>query len=430
MAIIGQDGAELGQITGTDVIDPFETYNPAYPPERGYRMVLVTITLDGTGAQPFSFNPSSLGLVDDGGFIATGIFTEVPAEAGVTILEAQDIAPGATVSGSLAFQVFTGANVNAVMYWPESDRAIPLARPGTALPAVGDAVPVLANDGSDSAHFTINEIQDPFEGYDPSSSPQRGNHLVLITVTFENTGVRPTRVDPNAFALLDSDGFLTSPSFVSRGEDPLLDLVYTDPFAPGETVTGAIAFEVLSGTTLTSVVYTPSSDQFVEVGADGTAGGSGTTAAATPVGAQTDTPAATDDAADTDVCAGIDEWSAATVERFTTAGGFVGGIQPLEDKIAADAPAVRQAAADIAALAAEQESSPTPGAAVEFNSLAVLYLTDISQSLDFFAEGLENGDVTKQVVALANLGIAEESFASGGPAQLAYEVLLATCAAE
>lgn len=181
---------------------------------------------------------------------------------------------------------------------------------------------------------------------------------------------------------------------------------------------------------MTSVAYRPSSNQFIEVAADGTAGGSGTTAAATPVGAQTDTPAATDDAADTDVCAGIDEWSAATVERFTTAGGFVGGIQPLEDKIAADAPAVRQAAADIAALAAEQESSPTPGAAVEFNSLAVLYLTDTSQSLDFFAEGLENGDVTKQVVALANLGIAEESFASGGPAQLAYEVLLATCAAE
>jgi len=390
-------------------------------------MVLVTITLEGTGAQPFSFNPSSFTLVDDAGYLVYGVYTLIPEELGIPLLETQDVAPGATVTGSLAFQAFTSATLSAVMYWPQSDRAVTLARLGSAPPPAGTTVPVLANDGSEMAQITVRDIQDPFEGYDPNSSPQRGNHYVLVTVTVENTGVRATRVDPNAFSLLDSEGFLTRPSSVNRGEDPPLNLEYTDPLAPGDNATGAVAFEVLSGTTLTSAQYMPSSDRFIEVAALGAAAGIETPAGATPIAADPDANGAASAATGDGDCAGSDEWSTGTVERFTTAGGIVGGVQPLEEQTVDGAPAIRQAAADIAALAAEQESSAPPPAATEFNAMVANYFTRLSQELDFFAEGLEIDEVTQMVVAIANLGLVEQSFAAGGEANLAFEALLETC---
>lgn len=427
VAVIGQDGAELARITVTEVVDPFETYDPGYPPERGYRMVLVTLTVEATGTLPFSFNPSYVYLADDAGYVESVVNTVIPEDAGITLLTAQDVAPGTPLTGSITFQAFTSASLNSIVYWPTSDRVVPLARLGGAIPAPGATVAVMANDGSELAQITVREIQDPFEGYDASSSPQRGNNFVLLTVTIENTGMRPMRVDPNAFQLLDSEGFVTRPSFVSRGEDPPLDLAYTDPFAPGETLTGAIAFEVLSGTSLTSVLYIPSSDRFIELAEVGAAAASGTAAGATPVAADTEATAVPAAAAGSEGCVGIEEWSTATVNRFTAAIGIASGIQPLEEKTVADVPAIRQAAMDIAALAAEQEASLPPPAAADFNALAVNYLTNVSLELDFFAGGLENDDVTQQVVAMANLGLAEQSFAAGGEANLAFEALLAAC---
>ncbi|MGD9710519.1 MAG: hypothetical protein AB7V46_00425 [Thermomicrobiales bacterium] len=175
------------------------------------------------------------------------------------------------------------------------------------------------------------------------------------------------------------------------------------------------------------MLYIPSSDRLIEVAELGTGTASGTTIAATPVAAATGAPSTADVAAESGECTGIDDWSSATVDRFTAAGGMVGGIQPLEQATVDDAPAIRQVAADIAAVAAEQEVSQPPPAAVEFNEMVVEYFTEISLNLDFFAEGLETDDVTQQVVGLANLGLAEESFAAGGEANLAFEELLATC---
>lgn len=63
----------------------------------------------------------------------------------------------------------------------------------------------------------------------------------------------------------------------------------------------------------------------------------------------------------------------------------------------------------------------------EFNALVVAYFTGISQGLDFFAEGLETGDLTTQVVALANQGEVQQSFDARRDAQTGYFALRATC---
>jgi hypothetical protein len=192
-------------------------------------------------------------------------------------------------------------------------------------------------------------------------------------------------------------------------------------------VTGAIAFQVLGGTTQTSVLYIPSSDRLIEVAGLGDAAGSST--AATPAAADTGVTAATPVAAASEACAGFDAWVQVSLERFNVAGELANGLRPIEEKTAADAPAIRQAAEDFAALSAEQEASQPPPAAESFNAIAVGYLTGTSQALDFLAEGLENGDAAQQVVALANLSEVEQALFTG-EATAEFDALLAECSPE
>lgn len=424
VAILGPDGAEIAQISVTEVIDPFVTYDPNYSPERGYRMVVVTLTLEATGSQPFTFNPADVLLTDDGGYLAAGLYTVVPETTGITLLEAQDVAAGAPLTGSLAFQVFTAATVNGVVYRPQSDRLIPLAQLTGAPPPVGTTLTVQSNDGLDAAQITVLEVVAPFEAFDPGSPPERGNQYVLLVVRIDNIGSRHIRVDPNAFELLDTDGFVTRPSYVNRGDDPLPDLAYTDPFEPGQSVTGAIGFQVLGSATQMTVLYRPASDRFIEVAALGNNAGAGQASTENPFTIQIG--AATPDA---DVCAGFEVWAASTNDRFDVGVEIAVALQPLEDKTVDDLLAIQQAASDFAALAAEQQAANVPDAASEFNALLVTYFTGIGQALAFFAEGLETGDPATQFVALANLGEVEQSFTTSNALAL-YDAAFAICLTE
>jgi hypothetical protein len=105
----------------------------------------------------------------------------------------------------------------------------------------------------------------PFTGFDEKAPPQRGNDFALVTVTVRNSGLRPMRLDPKAFALIDEDGFVVRPSTIRRSDPTPPDLTFTNPFKAGDEVTGAIGFLVLRGVMLDSVIYTPAKDRFIEL---------------------------------------------------------------------------------------------------------------------------------------------------------------------
>ncbi len=129
----------------------------------------------------------------------------------------------------------------------------------TAGPAIGTAVPIFAQDGSEIGTVTVNEVVEPFEGYDRTyGEPQRGYHYALVDVTVANSASRPFALDPGSFRAIDSDGFVASYSYVSLTEaDAPIILEYLDALAPGTDATGVLLFEVFNDSSIERIVYSP-----------------------------------------------------------------------------------------------------------------------------------------------------------------------------
>ena len=178
------------------------------------------------------------------------------------------------------------------------------AQNGGGSPSIGTAVPFVGLEGGTLAEITIETVEDPFQDYDPNSVPQRAFHFVVLTISVENTGNRPFPFDPNAVAIQDGQGFLTRPIYLPRTEASMAALPDYLPgeIAPGDTSSGALAFQVLNGAGLQNVVYLPASDRLVVL-ADLT---SGTGAAPTADDAE-DTDTDTDAGADATPAASADD---------------------------------------------------------------------------------------------------------------------------
>jgi hypothetical protein len=135
----------------------------------------------------------------------------------------------------------------------------------TADPAVGVAVPFVGQDGAEQARLTVEEVVDPFDGYDDSYTPDRGSRYLLVRFTIENAGSRPLAIDPSAFAVQDADGFLAFPASIALQEDlveqtPLLEY---GELEGGASLTGSAAFQVFNGVDPVRVVYQPSRERLV-----------------------------------------------------------------------------------------------------------------------------------------------------------------------
>jgi hypothetical protein len=150
--------------------------------------------------------------------------------------------------------------------------ASPVAVAGTPGPVTGQAVHYIGSDGAEIGSVTLVSYTEPFEMYDPNSSPDHGFHYVLAQVSIQNTGPRVLQVDPGAFHLIDAQGFVTDPRSINRGDqtDALPDLQSQDLNA-GDTISGVIGFEALNGIPLTALVYTPDTDRMINIASLGPA---------------------------------------------------------------------------------------------------------------------------------------------------------------
>jgi hypothetical protein len=264
VTVVAADGASIAEITIGELEDPFLEYEPKSSPQRGFRLVVVSIAVENISSHLVIFNPTHVFLVDEQGFLASSYNIVTLPHIALTMLIDEQLEPGERIAGSITFQVLNGVGISEVLYAPSGDRTVSLARLNPD-PPLGTPVQVVDNDGSPIAEIVVDTMGMPFTGFDEKAPPQRGSDFALVTVTVKNSGVRPMKLDPNAFALIDKDGFLVRPLPVKRVDPAPPDLTFTNPFEAGDELTGAIGFLVLRGVTLDSVVYTPAKDRFIEL---------------------------------------------------------------------------------------------------------------------------------------------------------------------
>jgi hypothetical protein len=84
-------------------------------------------------------------------------------------------------------------------------------------------------------------------------------------VNIANPGPRPLRVDPQAIALVDSDGFVERPVTIRRAETGPSNLMMTPDVPPGSFVEGAVGYLLLDSVGIDRLVYTPSRDRLIDI---------------------------------------------------------------------------------------------------------------------------------------------------------------------
>lgn len=399
---VSSDGSVLGTITIDALTDSFTAYDPYSAPDRGYRYVLVGATVTNTGTQPFPFDPYYLQAVDSEGFYTTSPYVTFTDPNLTPLAYTEAVAPGATISGVVALPVFATSSVERIVFWPSWDRLITVLdlRPQPAV--AGTPVSVIDSTGAAVAQVTVDSVTMPFTGYDASSAPPRGTNYVAAIITVTNTGSGVFSLNPSDVQIVDVDGFVSDPAYVSRSDLTIPDLSYTD-LEPGASVQGMLVYPIFAGVEPAQIIFSPGDDNLYVV-ADLAAGMGSTTVTAPPtavatesavVAAATETPGAVASNPD---CAGLIEWGLALSDRVQQANTLVQPLQA-DDLSTIDPVTLRDIAAQLRVYGDEQAASNPPAAAVELNRVMTEeFYYKLADAVDAIAGGIEQNNMTAILV--------------------------------
>ena len=124
-------GNPVAEISVDSITDPFEGYDASSGPQRGFRFVMVTVTITNTGDQPYQGYSYGLSLVDQDGFLATPTYV-YRTDMSVPDLVTDPIEPGASITGALFYQVLSDAEIASIVFQPDYTQFYLLASNGDA----------------------------------------------------------------------------------------------------------------------------------------------------------------------------------------------------------------------------------------------------------------------------------------------------------
>lgn len=419
-SIYSEDGNEIGSVTVNDVIEPFESYDPGYDPQRGYHYVVLDVTITNSGSRPMAADPSAFQVIDSDGFIADTGFFSSSAPGAPVFLEYQDaLGPGEEAAGAVAYEVFNESTISRIIYNADFTSRVNVVDLRAGYTAAGTPVSVIGVSGSEIAQVTVNGIADPFEAYDEFSAPARGSRYVLVDVTISNTGSQLLSTGPDDFTAIDDQGFFIEQPFITSTDASLVNFDYID-LAPGEEQQGAVYFQLFGDLPLTQITY---GDGFARDVVVADLGPGAPPAPAVTI--QATTPASP--VASSPDCEGLVVWANDLIDRLGEAVVLTDsfeGVAP-EDL---DAVAIRAAADQLAVLAQEQRDSSPPPVAVELNTfMAEEFFQATSEATTGIADGLDAGNPLLIELAIAEAGAVSALFDTGGAADQFFNDIDTAC---
>jgi Domain of unknown function (DUF4352) len=121
------EGAEVLKLTVTKITDPFSGYNPSSPPPRGSRFLLLGVTVENVGANPFTFDPSRIFIQDGDAFVVYPSGVDLGPELAEPAITYQDIPPATTITGVIGYVLVKGVAPIRAFFAPSGDRLLLLA---------------------------------------------------------------------------------------------------------------------------------------------------------------------------------------------------------------------------------------------------------------------------------------------------------------
>jgi hypothetical protein len=380
-----EEGAAVGSITVTEVIDPFTEFDPAYPPEAGGRYVAVNVAFDADAGNRFDITPYAIVLQDDAGFLWNQASMVLADDALIPELSSQTLGPGSRVTGVVGFVVPEGRTPARVLFQPDSSRFIPLLNlTGEEPPVLGESVAIVDSEGGNGS-VTVTEVVDPFEDVDPSQTPPEDGRFVMVTLVYENTSDGRFFVEPYGLLLRDANGNLWSATSVTRPEESeLVPDITNAQLAPGDRLSGAVVFVVPAGTDLAGIYTSPVSGQLLQLADLESGSDDEATIAEDSAGDESvATPAASVAAG---ACADLETWLADARERIQRASEM-----SLEDATLEDLDSLAEHVDEYAAMAEAQLADQAPPEAEAAAKALVATLQAYSDSIDQILGANESG---------------------------------------
>jgi hypothetical protein len=133
----------------------------------------------------------------------------------------------------------------------------------TPSPALDDPFLYVDAEGVERASITVSAVEDPFEDFAPGYEPEANARYVLLTVVFENVGPGPFETRPDQIALQDVAGFIWSSASIERGEDVTTPVLRSVEMAPGDRISGVVAFQIPDEAEPARVLYQPESSRML-----------------------------------------------------------------------------------------------------------------------------------------------------------------------
>lgn len=413
VVVYGSDGQPESEVTVNAITDPFKDYDTGSAPQRGFHFVAADVTIAAVGSADIDPSAYGFAIVDTDGFVyqTTYVYRSSDATEAKADLPSDPISAGNSVSGLIFFQVLDGTEPAVITYQPSYDRLVTVADLRDAPVQQGDAVQVVSSEGAPVATITVEDVTSPLKDFDPSYAPQRGFQYVGVTVTIENTGDAAFSYDPYGFYLVDEQGFIGNYASIVQTEaaetaNPQLQAADLEA---GQSVTGLVTFQVLSGTEPSLIYYAPSSDRHIRLaeygegqapkpsGTPSAGGGLGRTPNADVTPEAGETPSAV---ANTPGCEGVLEWGQATAANVAAWTEAFSGISGVFSGDTVDPQAARDAADAVAGLADKQAAVDTPEIAQDAQDAAVQLFDETAQLLDDLATAIEDGDAAATAAAV------------------------------
>lgn len=143
--------------------------------------------------------------------------------------------------------------------------AVSAQDPATPGPGSATSSIIYGSDGQPEGEISVSSVVDPFEDYDSGGAPQRGFHYVMAVVTMTSTGDAPLEAAAYSFYAVDQEGFQYSPTYLYRDSAAM---EATPDFAggtiePGQSMSGAVFFQLLDNTAVGLILYQPSYESLV-----------------------------------------------------------------------------------------------------------------------------------------------------------------------
>lgn len=121
------EGVVIAKLGVSKVADPFSAYNPAYPPPRGNRFILLSVTVENTGTANFVFDPNTIFIQDVDNFVVYPTSVDLGPEPAEPAITYQEVPPATTVTGVIGYVLIQGIAPARVFYSPSRDRLVLLS---------------------------------------------------------------------------------------------------------------------------------------------------------------------------------------------------------------------------------------------------------------------------------------------------------------